>query len=144
MIEDVAKGVKQVCEFLYYFDLGIPGIEYRKSGSIVPIVVTLDDWIFFGNDMRSEVMESSRAMLEADNLGGAVSRIDSVILCTADDLELLFTKFDDVGVATVFKVDRSNNDGSPLSAVIQNTKCGRLEVPRSPLRDKLLKLIDLN
>jgi hypothetical protein len=138
VVNDIANGVKQVCEFALTVETNASELSLKKSASALLIVVTLDDWIFFGNDMRLEILALARSKLEVEGMGIAVVLVDDVILCTADDLELLFTVQDSNAVDDVMR--RSllpEHKGWPLNAVIASNKTGRLERPRNPLADRL-------
>ena len=134
VIDDVAKGVKQVCGFLEALSKGIPELNLEIASPCVPIVVTLDDWLFFGDDMKKEVFSSAQKKLEEDHLTGAISRLNDVVLCTVEEMEMLLTVFDIPGIEGALQhALLPDHRGLPLSAVLSSYKSGRLAKPRNPL-----------
>lgn len=134
--DDLAKGVAQVCAFEEDVVAGIENVSLRLAPNMVPIVVTLDDSLFFGSIFRDEIF--NRAANIARSKGRSTKRIDArqVVLCSAAELEIILSEYDVASVLNLGGVlDPSKRDYMTLSAFRELNI--PMDVPHYPLSDRL-------
>jgi hypothetical protein len=134
--DDLAKGVAQVCAFEEDVAAGIENVSLRLAPDMVPIVVTLDDWLFFGPIFRDEIF--NRAANIARFNGRSTKRIEArqVVLCSAAELEIILSEYDVASVLNLGRVlDPSKREHMTLSAFRELNV--PMDVPHYPLSDRL-------
>lgn len=138
VINDLVKGVRQVCEFQTSLAAGIPDLDFVHSDNMINIVVTLDDWLFMGHDIKREIKERAILRLEEQGKQEAAQLVENVILCTSDELETLVTVFSTESVVETLRASLTEEHiDSALGAVMTQISDGRLDQPVNPLADRL-------
>ena len=145
VLNDIARGVRQVCEFRQLLEGVIPGIVLRPAENISLAVVTLDDVVFLAPGFKAAVRQRAGQLLEVAGRQDALHLVDRVVLCTVDELEKLVTVFRTEAVLSVLRdaVGREHQ-GSPLASVIVATRDGRAAQARNPLAGRLHEFLNPN
>ncbi len=142
VVDEIAKGIKQSCEFAEQMRSGIAELSLAASPDIQSLVVVLDD-IVMDAAMKPEVLAAARTKLEAAGSGHLADKVNNVVVCSVEEFEILLTKFDDVGVQGVLREAQSTErEAWMLTSVLLGHKSGRRNMPQSPLRSRLWELID--
>ncbi|MBY0561772.1 hypothetical protein [Hyphomicrobium sp.] len=138
VIEDIARGIKQVCEFDFRLSNEIPELDLQYPDDLLNVVVTLDDWVFLGHDVKRDIVDRARVLLDADELSDAASAVGRTILCNADEIEKLLTIYTPEGVFDLLRNSLSDeHHASPLGAVMSTHRAGRMTQTRNPLADRV-------
>lgn len=143
VIQDIAKGVAQICAFEDDMRTGIAGDEFSLHPDFLPLVVTLDDWIFFGKELKDEIFSCARSIAQAN--GTSTDRIDNqrVILCTASDLETILTLYEsDTALHGLNAALDDQHKGNIILSVFSDLGLSRMGTAANPLADRITAFFD--
>lgn len=142
VISEIAKGVLQICIFEEDVSSGMIK-DIVLSDEIFPIVLTLDDWILFGQDIKKDIFERAAEMAERVGLKSDRLEQRDVIVCTANELETVITLYEDEGVYEVLRKSLNKDfKDFAISGVMTSFKDGRRSEPQNPLMQRAVDMFD--
>jgi hypothetical protein len=141
-IDELAKGMVQLCRTEEALRSG-----HVADWSIVDqptlLLVTLDDWIFVGADIREEIEVAARPIAVARGLNPDALR--EIALCTATELDQLISTFEYSTIRLIARESRTQpyRHHQVSSVGRELFRGGRRTRPAYPLADELDSLIGL-
>jgi len=123
-------------------DGGVHGWKLQKD--CLFILVTLDDWLFFGQDIKGDIFLKAKQICEKKNVNFDRIRERALVLCSAAELEELFSSFPESEITRIL----ASNLGDlgmkdyPLHSVIQEQGAERLPFRAHPLVGRATSFFD--
>ncbi len=142
VIKDLAKGVKQLCEFEQSLLQGIEKIDLELDNQTIPILVTLDNFIFLSHDLKNSIFTKAKELALKDGINTDRIEKNEIVLCTSAELEHLMTCF---SVDSTFEILRDSikkeNRNNVFPAVMNQHSDKKLELPKHPLSERINKFL---
>lgn len=96
-ISDIAKGLVQVAKYRAFLLQ-----TERVAPDCVYAVVTLDDWFFFGEELRKRIFAKAVERSESQGVDAGPIKARSIVLCSCSNLEYLLAHFSGAEVTKTF------------------------------------------
>lgn len=143
VVEEIAKGVVQLCTFELDSSPSIRQDGLVLDPNFIPLVVTLDDFVFFGEEGRKQVFVKAREMAKQKGIESKRLDDEEVLLCTVGELEFVATCFDQSNMVSLMTkaLDQKYNQ-TALSGVLVDCNLPKLEDPHHPLAFRLDDIFD--
>jgi hypothetical protein len=142
-VGEIANGVAQVRLFRQALLNGVvPDFHLAESATL--IVVTLDDWVFVGADIKDDIFKQAREISLAKGLNAETIGDCDVVLCTAAELDRLTSRYSYDTLRLI--CDRNLEEkykNYPLTGVANECFKEKRHQAEYPLQAKLDKLIGI-
>lgn len=142
IISELAKGVVQLNKF-YEFAASGQDMNLSADVSLPKLLVTLDDWVFVGSNVREEI-EAVAVELAHRYHSRSPKELTSVVFCTATELDQLVSTFEFETILEIIKLASTEKFRTHrlFSMGKQNFR-EKMRRPNYPLKDELDGLLEL-
>ena len=142
IVSELAKGIVQLNEFHDFVASG-KELRFRTGANLPKLLVTLDDWVFVGSNVRDEIEAVAVELAHRAHLVSP-KELTSVVFCTATELDQLMSAFEFETILEIIQLASTEKFKTHrLFSVGKQNFREKMRHPNYPLKDELDGLLGL-